>query len=212
MAAAPTVRSLLRSDPLPPSPGPEIFFLTNTLPPTNGVYISPAQFHQFYANGIVIRNARHRFFTQSLPPPPIGGSQTHNFGSQVDCEVSIDGGASFFPASAPAQVTVHVTSTGQQGATRTFDTEMLQLDIGGGSLPAGVMLRESPSRPSLGQTTVRQVPGGYMIIEFLRCVHRTQHRMAAPMVPAQDAGHVELRKDPSTVSAIGGRRISAAAQ
>jgi hypothetical protein len=186
----------------PSAPPTEVFFQTNTLPPTNGVYISPAQFHQFYANGIVIRNARHRFFTQSLPPPPIGGSQQHTFGSQVDCEVSLDGGGTFFPVSAPAFVRVQVTSTGVQGTTRTFDTEMLQLDIAGGSLPGGVMLRESPTLASTGKTTVRQVPGGYMIGSFFDIFTEISVDGGVSWSPAQDAGHVELRKDPAQMAGV----------
>jgi hypothetical protein len=48
--------------------------------------------------------------------------------------------------------------------TRIFQTELLSLDIAGA--PAGVMLRESPSRPSLGQTTVRAIEGGFRIGSF----------------------------------------------
>ncbi len=44
------------------------------------------------------------------------------------------------------------------GLTRHFDTEMLQLDIAGGDLPGGLMLRESPSKPSLGRTSERNDP------------------------------------------------------
>lgn len=41
-----------------------------------------------------------------------------------------------------------------------YDTEMTQLDVSGGSMPAGLMIRESPTKASLGQTTVQPVAGG----------------------------------------------------
>src|SRR5204863_6996918 len=78
------------------------------------------------------------------------------------------GGNTFSPASAPAHVMLGVASSTDSGATRYFNTEMLTLDISGGSLPAGVMVRESPSKASLGRTSIRQNPatGQYMISSF----------------------------------------------
>lgn len=62
---------------------------------------------------------------------------------------------------APAAVTVRVSSTGDDtGNTRYFDTEMLALNIQGGALPPGVMIRESPTKQSLGRTSVQQLTGG----------------------------------------------------
>jgi hypothetical protein len=50
---------------------------------------------------------------------------------------------------------------------QSYATEMTQLDISGGTLPAGVMLRESPSKSSLGKTLISAPPaGGYDISSF----------------------------------------------
>ena len=44
---------------------------------------------------------------------------------------------------------------------------MLSLNASGGTLPGGVMIRESPSKASLGRTSVRNaVSGSYMISSF----------------------------------------------
>src|SRR5262249_9624653 len=60
----------LRNDPrqVPPVTEP-----TQLLPPPNESYISPAKWHALYAQGIVIKDIRHKRFTQSLLPPPPGG-------------------------------------------------------------------------------------------------------------------------------------------
>src|SRR6185436_17345083 len=91
-------RVVLRKDPrtVPPIPAP-----TPLLPPPNDLYISPAQYHILTAQGIVIKDIRHKFFTDSQPPPTPGGSNTHTFGSQVDMMLSTDGGATFNPVRAP---------------------------------------------------------------------------------------------------------------
>ncbi|HUR19940.1 MAG TPA: HYR domain-containing protein [Vicinamibacterales bacterium] len=175
-------------------PPPEIFFKDNGLPPTNGMYISPALFHQLYAAGIIIRDIKHARFTGNLPPPPPGPGQDHSFGSVVEMEVSMDGGLSYTKHSAPAAVTTHVT---RQGATQTFDTEMLQLSIQGGTLPASIRLRESPTKASLGRTTVQPIGGGNLISSFFDVFTELSTDGGATWMPAADSTHVELRKDPT---------------
>src|SRR5205814_6851861 len=74
------------------------------------------------------------------------------------------GGQTFSHVSGPAAVDVLVVSAGDVGATRYFDTEMLALNL---TLPGGVMVRESPSKASLGRTSVRQSPDAqYYISSF----------------------------------------------
>src|SRR5204863_4515161 len=108
---------------------PEVPKANPNLPPLDGNYVSPQQWHALYASGIIITNASHDRFTQTQPPPPPGGSQTENFGSRVRGRISMDGGATFNPFSAPASVAVHVDSHSSldSGNTRFFDTEMLAL-------------------------------------------------------------------------------------
>src|SRR6185295_16621796 len=77
---------------------------TRLLPPRNDTYISPAQFHILAAQGIIIKDVRHSFFTHSMLPPPAGGSQIHQFDSQVDMMLSQNNGGSFQRVRAPAAV------------------------------------------------------------------------------------------------------------
>src|ERR1017187_6099798 len=143
---------------------------TPNLPPLDGSYVSPSQWHALYANGIIITNASHDRFTQTQPPPPPGGNQPESFGSMVGGQISMNGGASFSPFSAPANVAVQVNSHSDldTGNTRFFDTEMLSLNLSGGTLPGGIMVRESPTKQSLGKTSVRTVPadGTYRVSSF----------------------------------------------
>ena len=52
------------------------------------------------------------------------------------------------------------------GGGGLYNTEMSQLDISGGNLPAGMMIRESPTKLSAGQTTITTVTGGFQINSF----------------------------------------------
>lgn len=138
----------------------------NFLPGT-GRHISLGQYWQLYdTQNIVIRNVILRSPTQSLPPPPPGGSQNQPFGAVADFQVSTNGGQTFSPGSAPATANVRVSSSINYAATRYFDMEMLQLDIAGGTLPVGVLIRESPSRASLGCLSERTTASDYRIYSF----------------------------------------------
>jgi autotransporter-associated beta strand protein len=180
-------------------PAPDCFTPNYLLPPPNTVYISPALWHVLYNNGIVIRDIRHRFFTDHLPPPPLGGSQLHAFSSEVDYDVSFDNGATFTPGSGTANVQVKVTHSSDDSTGQHYDTEMLQLDLTG----PGFMLRESPTLQSKGQTTIRPVAGGYMVSSFFDVFTEVSTDGGSTWTAAQAAGHVELRNDPLTVPSVG---------
>ncbi|HZJ14179.1 MAG TPA: hypothetical protein VFD27_03970, partial [Chthoniobacteraceae bacterium] len=180
------------------------FFTSNVLPPGNGAYVSPADYHAAYANGIIIKNVSHKRFLQSQPPPPLGGSQNHSFGSTVEMDVSTDGGVSYQHVAAPANVTVHVTHSSDDPGTQTstYDTEMLQLDISGGTLPAGVMVRESPTLASTGKTTIQAIDGGFMIDSFFDVFTELSLDGGANWTPSSAAAHVDLKVDPTLIPPI----------
>jgi hypothetical protein len=97
------------------SPPPRMTFVgkeqTNNVPPLDSQYVSPATWHALYANGIVVSNAIHLNFLGTFPPPPPGGlSQTHTFGSTVNMTLRQCPTCPLQSMSAPATVTVQMTS------------------------------------------------------------------------------------------------------
>jgi hypothetical protein len=106
------------------------------------------------------------------PGPNPGDTVTHSFGSSIfgtilAPAIGINAPTPFF---APAGVTVRLTLLNDNGIVgdgniRIFETEMLMLDITGGSLPPGVSIQESPSLASLGMTTITDLPGGFFAID-----------------------------------------------
>jgi uncharacterized repeat protein (TIGR01451 family) len=182
----------------PPTNAPvnEYFSRQAVLPPLNSTYISPAQWHVLFNNGIVIRDVRHRFFTQNYPLPPLGSSMTETFSSEIDYQLSTDGGSTFHPASGSANVTVQVTHSLDNNGISFFSTEMTQLDLTG----TGFLLRESPTLQSTGQTTVRPVAGGYMISSFFDIFTEVSLDGGNTWTPANAPGHMEMRPDPKVVT------------
>ena len=172
-----------------------VFFTNDCLPPQNSEYTG--QVHQLYAAGLIdLRNPIHDSFTACDPPPPVAGGVTvHSFGSLLRCEISSDGGLTYQPHQAPAQVTVLVRNSGPAGppSTTLFDTEILQLDLSGGTLPPGVMVRESPTRASTGRTTIESVQGGYRIDSFFDIFTELSLDGGQTWMPSENgAGHVVM--------------------
>lgn len=188
--------------PPPAAAAPQYHSVTNFLPPAATVYISTAPVFASYAGGIVIRDLRHHFFTQNFPPPPLGALQTNSYISQLDFQVSFDNGATFQPASGTANVTERMNHTSDVAPATIVDTELLQFDVSGGTLPTGMRLRESPTLQSLGQSGVRPVAGGYMISGFFDVFSEVSLDGGQNWTPAQQSGHIELRNDPTGVSGV----------
>jgi hypothetical protein len=106
-------------------------------------------------------------FTDLTTSPPAPGTSRIDSFFDVFTELTIEP-----PGGGPVVVDIPNTHMSQQtsapsGSTGTYNTEMLALDISGGGLPPGVMIRESPTLQSPGQTTVQPIGGGlYKIDSF----------------------------------------------
>jgi hypothetical protein len=145
-------------------------FPGSTLPPPEGVYVSPADWHVLYANGIYLTDIRHSAFTASYPPPPPGESAIESFGSTLQGTAWIPNDPNppiAVPFDIPnVPVTVHIGWGSQVGDTTYYNTEMLQLNVTWSSPFGTVLIRESPTLASLGQTGIRPNGGGYSIASF----------------------------------------------
>ena len=94
-----------------------------------------------------------------VPPPDPGNDVPCNATSFFDVfvEITLDGNS--YTAAGQCQVQIS-TPDNMLPSTTVFDTEMLQMDISGGTLPSGVMFREDPSQQSTGQLTATNLGGG----------------------------------------------------
>jgi hypothetical protein len=84
---------------------------------------------------------------------------THTFGGDVQFRATLPDG-SVQETGASATSTVKVIFARQENNIQHFETEMLQLDISGGTLPSGWMIRESPTRSSNGRTSIESLADG----------------------------------------------------
>jgi hypothetical protein len=171
LIAAPVLASVhVPTDCLPPRGGPPY-----NAPPYDGKYRTADQVHADFP-GLVVDQVEHTIYQRvpgapggtpcTNPPTVLNVPDIENFTSDVSGRYSLLNGP-LTPFIAPAPCQVSVTLTQVDGGTRTFDTEMLQLNLSGGTLPAGVMIRESPTLASTGRTTIRESSkGGFVIDSF----------------------------------------------
>ncbi len=132
----------------------------DTLPPvptSTGplIYIS---IDVFKGGGISISNAILKNFSPGKPLP-VSGSTNITFTCDFTADYSTGGGT--IPVSCPATVTMKVDFESALGSTRMYTSELLQLDVSGGTLPAGVEIRESPTKRSLGLVVSTDINSGH---------------------------------------------------
>jgi hypothetical protein len=158
-------------------PGPD-------LPPA-GVYLSPNDVHATYggaALGVVLQAVQHQPFALLDPvdyPPQCGGSagvpgpsgpcEQHDFESGLVARVDPDGAlgpAPFMPIHMEGPVRTNAYGRLAPGQTGTFQTEMEMMHLTGTFMGMTVEIRESPTLPSLGQTSIQPSGSGYHIDSF----------------------------------------------
>ncbi len=142
--------------------GPGVDRPSRILPPDESRYEPNLGFYHSWGGGqFLLQNPAHDIYTGGTLPPPLGGTQVHSFNSAASGTFVYPGGS--MPVFIyPAPVSVRVTCSNETPPTGTFDTEMLQLDLTG---PGGVMIRESPTKASTGQTTITDIGGGMYHID-----------------------------------------------
>lgn len=136
--------------------------------PLTGEYQSSSDRDLYWGSGdeFEMKNISFHDPSSTILPPPLGATHTHSYGWTVDFKMSIDGGMSWTDGNAPCNATVSAYHDTDDVSASFFDTEMLQLDITGGSLPMGMLIRESPTLASTGKINARTAGGGYMISSF----------------------------------------------
>ena len=102
-----------------------------------------------------------------IPPPPYFGTNYYNPSNTLAImALSLDG-LNWFTASASGQASVTISNTTAAGSTTsTFNTEMVSLLLSGVSQFGSFMIRESPTKQSLGKHTIAPDPRGYRISSF----------------------------------------------
>lgn len=178
------------------------------LPPLDGEYRSPANIHATYSGpglALVLSDIKHSGFANITMTPVLGGT-LEDFDSSATGNGAVDFGPDsffdvFFSVSLTGPTSVMVGGGYTPGSTGTFPTEMLSLNLSGNTMFGPVMVRESPTQASTGQTTVTDIGGGlYHIDSFFDVFTELSLDGGASWIPSTGPVHVELAPVPELSS------------
>lgn len=135
------------------------------LPPLDGVYRTADQVHAEFSGpglAVILQKPEHQAILRELNVI-VGMDEHETFSSSLHAEVNVNG-SPFLPAMASGPVTTVVRNKAGN-TTGTFDTEMLSMSLTGNSPFGPFMIRESPTLPSLGRTSITDIGGGMYHID-----------------------------------------------
>jgi len=185
--------------------GPVVTNTPNLPPCAPAHYVTPDQFHAEFPTAnppFTITAAQHLARdgcgNKGGTPPPVGNgnSTIDNFFSELTVMTNFGSFTGLGP------VSVLVTATADP---EVFQTEMLSMNISGGTMPPGVAIRESPALPSLGITMVKPLGGGMYAIDSFFDVF-TEVSLDGGITWHADAngpGRIQLVPEPSGLALLG---------
>ena len=133
--------------------------------------------------------------------PPLGSSTTQTLSMNfAKISVSYDAGVTKTDYSATGEMQIRLSHVADVSSNKIFETEILSMNLSGGTLPPGVMVRESPSKASLGRTSVRTMPSGYMISSFFDVFTEISLDFGATWASASEPVCLDFSSSPPSIS------------
>lgn len=154
-----------------------------------------------FGPSIGIRNLRYVDLPPCTPTPPAGSWTIDSF-FDVFYDITLDGGGTWTPKYSPGtgkSQQVPVSPPPPTPNPRVFDTEMLQLELQGGTAPSGMRLRESPTLPSVGHMTLENLGGGsFRVDSFFDVFFELSVDGGQSWAPANQPYRITLAQNPPT--------------
>lgn len=169
---------------------------------------------QGYAGGNVLGSLSLTQFCTWAPVPPNPGDEVFlTTPTLARGTLSLNGGSSFQPFEVSTSMTLRLRRLPPPGsAIMIIETEMLQLDLTGGTLPGGVRIRESPTMPSTGQAMFQDIGGGlFQIQSFFDIFTELSVDGGQTFAPAVNPMHLNLVEGECYVPEPGSSLLFAAA-
>lgn len=123
-----------------------------------------------FPGGARLTCGSHGGFTSSVAPPASPGQTAiadyfATFVGELVLPATSARGAMAHRIEASVHMVERITFGERRGNAQVLETEIVALDLSGGGLPQGVLVRESPGLPSLGRATVTALERGRSRIE-----------------------------------------------
>jgi hypothetical protein len=157
-----------------------------------------ADLHALFPNGIDFSNPRHSCFENtSTSTDPTSGDETEDFDSTVEGIFDDGSGPQLVELTGP----VKIITRGKGGATTgSWDTEILSMSLSGDVGGVTIEIRESPSLPSPGKTSVVDNGDGTFQIDSFFDVFTELSIDGGPFQPqTNEASRMDLQRVIPTV-------------
>jgi hypothetical protein len=186
VGAAPVWVDGFTSPLLPPvHPNPNVAYYSDE----DGVY------YPYYSLGIFVTNIVHGSFT-NINRSALGIDEFENFDSVLTADVTITGMGSFSTTMTGPVYTEVFGKVGQ--TTGTWNTEVLSMTLSGNIGGNSVMIRESPTLQSTGETSV-QFGNDYRIESFFDVFTELSLDGGQTWVPSTGSCRMTLIPEPATI-------------
>jgi len=188
-----------------------------SLPPLDGVYLHPGNVHVLFSGptlDLILERPEHKAILVELrdrlpQPGPVGEMETFistlDGGAQVCPPGTGAGGCGpAIPFTLQGPVVTHVFGKGPTDTTGSWDTEMVSMSLTGNVGGNPVMIRESPTLPSLGHTSVTDIGGGqFRIDSFFDVFTELSVDGGSSWIASAGSTHMRLVPEPSSLLIIG---------
>lgn len=175
------------------------------LPPA-GQYVSPNEFHTYLAAGIKIDNPSHIPLTGTSVRTPQGSNELEQFDSSFTGDLLTLSNVPLGQVTMTGPTSI-LTLNKIGNTTGTFQTEMLSMNLTGLTPLGPVMVRESPTLQTLGQTTITDIGGGlFRIDSFFDVFTELSIDGGQTWMPSEGPTHMTLESVPdpgSTLALLG---------
>ena len=185
-----------------------------SLPPTDGEYRSPSDYGPEFLGAdiqIVVQNIAYQAL--AVPPPlltPAGPDEIEMFESTLTGMVNITYlGTPLAPVPLALEGPSEWIAYNKVGnVTGIFDVEIISMELFGEATvpllgPVPILLRESPTLPSMGQTMITDIGGGlYHIDSFFDVFAEVSIDGGQTWMAATDSVHIELVPEPATLGLL----------
>jgi hypothetical protein len=168
------------------------------LPPP-GQYISPQQYHEYAAMGIILDDPMHKPITDNVFRTPDGNDEIETFDSVFDA-VEIGLGLGPITLTGPVEVRTRNRLLSTAGL---FDTEIVSMSLSGNTPMGLIMIREDPTRASTGQTDILDLGGGlYHIDSFFDVFTELSVDGGASWIASDYGTRMYLVPEPGTIALL----------
>jgi hypothetical protein len=168
---------------------------SNCFPPSGCQYACANPFYQY--GSVALSNVT--FQIGSCQTPPASGTQTQTFTGSAQGNSSFSG-----PFSCPISGSMALTFVDSQNTSYFYNTQMLSLNLSGGTLPSGIMVRANTTQSSVGQTIIRRdSTGQFHISSFFDIFTELSTDGGNTWIPsAANPSHSVLQPNASSIPAL----------